>query len=368
MTQITLAANYILFGPLVSIGGNYGHLQLVNGASGGNRDEIEVQAREGIEFFFFSLPKKVQTNTSNYGDPDQWVEVAIDIGDRDAANVWELLDRINRAFVSGNPDYQYGLGQNSNSYINTLLWMIGIDLDGYLSAVRPPDVTGMDPETAANYDYVPGAEYGDLISPFPGADRNLLTDGYSDFPFLPLDFDIRGLAGTAGRDFIRTGDGDDLVRGNAEDDGLYGGDGEDELVGNGGNDTLHGEGDDDRLLGGAHQDELHGDEGDDELDGGSGHDTLYGAKGDDKLQGGDGDDLLYGNAGNDELDGGDGRDTLVGGWGTDTITGGGGDVLIGGEGADVFHVSASRGDPGGRGGLACRPDAGLRRPAPWSPS
>jgi hypothetical protein len=166
-----------------------------------------------METFAFQRDSKpVQEDTPNYGDPDRWREVTVDLGNRTLSDVWTLLSNIHATFRTGDPDYLYGLGQNSNSYVNTLLWMIGVDLSDHLSAVRPPDVTGMS-QADANYYSSFGlmlAEIEDLMSPFPASDRNLLTDGYGAFG-RPLDFDIVGLLGTARGDFIRTGDGDDSI-------------------------------------------------------------------------------------------------------------------------------------------------------------
>ena len=105
------------------------------------------------------------------------------------------------------------------------------------------------------------------------------------------------------------------------------------------------------LLGGA---------GNDILNAGSGTDVLVGGAGDDILIGGKGNDLLIGGAGNDVLVGGAGKDTLIGGttdFDSDYVTllqlsaspgsinsfsvhdDGAVDLLIGGNGLDVYYVS-----------------------------
>ncbi len=93
-------------------------------------------------------------------------------------------------------------------------------------------------------------------------------------------FDDR-LFGTSGRDFLRGGDGDDLLIGRGGPDSLSGDSGNDDLRGNGGQDTLYGW------------------DGDDTLDGGYGNDHIRGFAGDDTLIGGDGDDRLEGGYGSD---------------------------------------------------------------------
>lgn len=127
-----------------------------------------------------------------------------------------MLDKINAAFVAQQPQFLYGLGQNSNSYAATLLWMVGIDLGGLLAAVTPTLVTGMDPLVAAiTY---PALVPDEVYDPFPGADRNILLDGYGLFPSIAF----TDLALTDGNDTFRTGHGADSISGEA-------GDGHDEI-------------------------------------------------------------------------------------------------------------------------------------------
>ncbi|PKQ11164.1 MAG: hypothetical protein CVT70_15500 [Alphaproteobacteria bacterium HGW-Alphaproteobacteria-1] len=134
---------------------------------------------------------------------------------------------------------------------------------------------------------------------------------------------------------IVSGDGADLLAGNAGANHLLGMRGNDTLFGNGGDDTLEGGAGNDLLGGGTGNDSLLGGAGDDDLFGAAGNDTLRGGDGNDLLGGGGGADLLDGGLGRDELWGGGGNDTLEGGAGMDTLGGGANDdFLDGGDGAD----------------------------------
>jgi len=79
-----------------------------------------------------------------------------------------------------------------------------------------------------------------------------------------------------------------------------------------------------------------GGRGNDVMIGGNGNDVFDGGKGDDVLLGRGGNDLLVGGKGNDVLSGGPGWDALFGGKGNDVLVGGPGwDLLVGGPGNDV---------------------------------
>jgi Ca2+-binding RTX toxin-like protein len=139
--------------------------------------------------------------------------------------LWELLDRINTAFRTEGPLYEYFGRQNSNSYAGTLLWMLGIDVTDYLDAVKPEAVSG-------------------IFSDFPGASTNLLTEG--TFAGFSVTFDMN-LSATSDNDILRTGNGADTLVGGAGNDFLATGFGADFLVGDQGDDTLLGGGDTDTV-------------------------------------------------------------------------------------------------------------------------
>jgi hypothetical protein len=108
-----------------------------------------------------------------------------------------------------------------------------------------------------------------------------------------------------------------------------------------GNDVLLGGLGRDRLLGGPDGDTIAGGEGDDLLKGGEGDDGVIGFAGNDRIYGGPGGDALFGFGGKDRVVGGPGRNTLMGGNGADRVLGGAArDVLFGGKGRDRLFAGA----------------------------
>jgi Ca2+-binding RTX toxin-like protein len=194
---------------------------------------------------------------------------------------------------------------------------------------------------------------------------------------------------------VSTGDGNDIIVGDANDNYLTSGGGDDILYGGAGDDHLDGGRGDDQLHGGDGNDLLFGQEGDDLIDGGAGvdfvgydmygetpgdgvrvdlaagwavgvatgsdalisieniagtqvSDTIYGSGDSNYLSGQAGDDFIDGRGGNDFLEGGAGNDTLVGGAGDDDLTGGAGNdtfVFSGNFGHDTIEdFAAGSGD------------------------
>lgn len=112
----------------------------------------------------------------------------------------------------------------------------------------------------------------------------------------------------------------DELTGTAGRDVVWGGRGEDRIETLGGKDVVCGGRDDDFVRSGAGDDEIAGGRGDDATNGGAGADVirtgrgaveaLFGGPGDDRLSGGPGTfDSLVGGPGNDVMNGGDGLDT-----------------------------------------------------------
>jgi Ca2+-binding RTX toxin-like protein len=285
MSQILLAGNRIPFGDARL----YGHLQLVFGGQ-----EIEVQAPNDFNIPTFGdwvyeiRPHVGQTDglehTAGYGLPDYYDSISIDIGDRNESELWDILTEITNAFETQTSIGYWVLSQNSNSFINTMLGIVGIDLSQYSSLLNIADIVE------------PQGDGTNLVvgfHGFPAGSVNVLDD-----PTISPDFN---LSGANSADTFITGFGNDTLSGDAGNDTLDGG---------GGNDVLSGEADNDQIKGGA---------GDDNIDGGAGADILWGDFSDstyhseayaDVITGGGGDDLIYFDD-LDNIDGGDGWDVAI---------------------------------------------------------
>ncbi|MBD1205205.1 MAG: hypothetical protein H9533_13875 [Rhodobacteraceae bacterium] len=238
----------------------------------------------------------------------------------------------------------------------------GGDDDPEVVAALPPDEDGGGDDGGST-----GGGNGEADVLIGGPRANVLTgDAEQDL-----------IAGFAENDTLSGLGGNDLIVGDSGADSLSGGDGADLLLGGTGNDTLNGGADDDALNGGT---------GDDVLDGGDGDDYLIDVNGGDPETGGN---ILRGGAGNDVIvgwkaapgtardplsgadpnsaiiapmeevfgsqtasfnqmirnnslttDNGRSFDRMEGGTGDDTLLGDRGDLMLGGEGADVFSVLA----------------------------
>lgn len=193
-----------------------------------------------------------------------------------------------------------------------------------------------------------------------GAPDPVPGDDTLDFRGSTEDLAIDALAG---RDSVRTGSGDDTVKGGAGADQLWLGGGRDSGEGGAGKDKLYGQNGADTLLGGAKDDRLDGNQGNDRLFGGNGNDLLNGGNGRDRLLGQKGNDTLNGRAGNDTLDGGNGNDSLNGALGKDLLRGSAGqDALLGGNGNDTLEGGAGKDTLlGGNGNDKLEGDAGNDR-------
>jgi Ca2+-binding RTX toxin-like protein len=135
------------------------------------------------------------------------------------------------------------------------------------------------------------------------------------------------LGGTAGKDVIRAGAGDDTLWGDGGNDVLHGGAGADAVIGGDGHD---------RIAGGPGDDFVKGAAGNDVMSGGVGSDLLVGLEGRDLIRAGSGDDEVFGGLEGDIINGGAGDDELLGNEGDDWIRGGQGDDEITGDNGNPF--------------------------------
>lgn len=338
--SLQLAGNLISGTELL---GGAGHLQVVLVTDDGST-EIEVQSPA---FFGFTGGDWVyhlrdHTSTSNppfFGNSTRYATTELLSGD-DALAAWSILVQAYEQMRSFSPNFEYNLlSQNSNSFANSILSVIGVHMGDVVSGATPS--------------YLDSSSLG-----FPGEGLNVLTSNSIDVSN-PGSFtrDLY-LSGGARDDRIVTGAGNDTLYGEAGNDTLIGGAGDDFLYGGAGNDSLvGGAGSNDfvRFSGsfaassvinlatgtatvGSDIDTLSGIENvfaspfADEVIGDNGANYVIGFSGQDTLSGG---------GGNDTLDGGVGRDTLIGGSGDDFLIAGdagNGDRLTGGLGEDVFFI------------------------------
>lgn len=200
MAELRLAGN--LISPTSWFDTNWAHLQIVY-VDGSTQEEMEVQAPGTILLGDWVYPPFGQdhTTTTNYDVEGAYASTSLDINGRSVDDVWELLENIHGQFTLNGQDINYDSDQNSNSYINTALYMIGIDLNAtLLQQVRPEEAT----------------------SGFPGAETNVILNDETSFDF--------NLTLTNGNDIIRTGVGNDSITTNGGNDTLTGGAGYDTFV------------------------------------------------------------------------------------------------------------------------------------------
>lgn len=206
MPELRLAGNFISGSGLIS--GGWGHLALVR-VDGNTQREIEVQAPFVLSIgfggdFVFPAERNHLTNTPNIDDPDGYSSTTISLSDGQTVDgVWSVWQQAHSQFTSNFTNIDYNFNQNSNSYANTLLSMVGISTNTYLAAATPSDA-------------------GDE---FPGVNRNLLTDQVGSGQQISLN-----LVGDDSRDILILGDGNDVLQGNGGNDQLDGGGGEDVAV------------------------------------------------------------------------------------------------------------------------------------------
>lgn len=178
-------------------------------------------------------------------------------------------------------------------------------------------------------DTVSGDSGNDVIYGWTGNDS---LDGGTGNDFMTGDEGDDTLTGGDGNDGLYGWTGTDSLVGGEGNDFLMGEQGEDTIVGENGNDTVYAGSERDTVNGGAGTDYILGDEGNDTINAGTGQDTVFGGPDNDTVRGGDDGDFLGGDGGNDQLSGENGEDSLYGWTGNDTLDGGADNDLLSGEG------------------------------------
>lgn len=280
----------------------------------------------------------------------QWIKDSF----TNAFGQWERVANIHFQEVSGDVDAdidiyfdhmdgQFGtLGYNAfaegsaDGYVNNGDWMgIALDPSDVYSQYSVNQTTLHEIGHAIGLNHV---DHWSVMNPFQHSAASYITDG--DRAVVQTLYgpstDRSFLVGSDGDDYLVDTHSHDLVKGFAGNDTVWGMGGNDLIYGNQGNDNLDGSFGNDTVYGGKDQDVVSGHYGDDVLYGNMGNDTLLSGGGSDTLYGGQGDDILFGNDDREQ----NGIDLLVGNKGNDVFVVGEGDIVIGGDGADVVH-----GDP-----------------------
>ncbi|WP_107495711.1 hypothetical protein [Thalassobius sp. I31.1] len=155
MAKILLAANYITNTDSTAAGWigveDSGHLQLVYEGGGAPR-EMEVQAPSLVTLGDWQYPTFSRIHGGQNTDyvneqglvlnPNRYASIELDLPfGQDPNGVWQLLSQVHDSFILHGSNINYDIEQNSNTYINTVLSIVGIDLDAaLLHSVTPEDV------------------------------------------------------------------------------------------------------------------------------------------------------------------------------------------------------------------------------------
>lgn len=297
------------------------HLQLINWS---NQHELEIDNDITPTDWELRIDA-VDPATFNRPASDYAHTGAIDLGGRLADNVWQVAIQATYSIDAAGLTYELTT-QNSNSYINSLMLALGINIDTYLGQATPQNDglgfvgvgTDVRDKVAFTISGTAGADWF-----FSGAKNDILAGGGGN--------DVYVSAG--GNDWIRLGNGNDYAEGGAGADALYGDAGIDTLSYSGSSAGVS------VYL--AYNYATGGDAVGDYINGfenvtgsATGNDVLVGNAAANVLSGQGGADYLSGMAGNDVLIGGAGTDTLLGGQGTDYFYGGA-------SGADYFLMEAA---------------------------
>ena len=211
---LRVAGNYITNLEFIPFYSGSGHLQIVRD-QGGLLREVEVQSGNFLTLGDWAFPDFNQfhggptdyiSSTDVVENADRYVAVNLNLqAGQEEKYVWELLEQFHDALSVAGKDLDYDDDQNSNSYINTALSVVGLDLAPLIPSLTTGDITGYPGD---DNNVLQGAKVGGLLS---GSDTPISIK----------------LAGTDGNDIVVLGIGDDEVGIKKGNDTFDGGEGTD---------------------------------------------------------------------------------------------------------------------------------------------
>ena len=225
MAKLFLASNFVLMGG--------GHLQIVYLGDDAVLQEVEMQG-PGLGFFgswvYPPFGRDHIANTPHFGERGLYKSVEIAVRNPEA--LWLLVGQVEASLAGITDEISYEFGQNSNSFVNTVLWAVGLDLSRYKM-------------TTGSITFFPGDDKNVLLGANTRAGPDMpialsvALTGYDDVLHCGIgDDEIGGVAGTEGGDRLWLGAGIDVARVGAGRDWLIGEAGRDDLYGGGGADRF----------------------------------------------------------------------------------------------------------------------------------
>ena len=177
-----------------------GHLQIVYGTQ-----EIECYGPNGASqlgyfvgtgnFQYVGVHTHTASTTQYYEVPGAYTRVNLNLNGRNSSDVWNLLSQLNSEFSAKGGGISYRvLDQNSNSYVATLLWSVGVDLNYSIpsQADRIPAVSNnlllsydsisLNLNDTSGNDIIRGG-YSDDTFTFSGGGNDTVSGGFGDDTF-----------------------------------------------------------------------------------------------------------------------------------------------------------------------------------------
>ena len=189
MSELRIAGNNIPspFGPP----SQFGHMQIVYYDDFGNNFEIEVQAPNELFSGFWDIrptdrrhdnefDMDGRDNTPYYTDGsnnDNYRSILL-ATDASADAMWNILSQVTIQFnqATVNNPFEYDVDYNSNTYVNTLMNIIGINI------FQPGTINGQSIIEVLE-------DGGNVLQGYPGAPRNALFD--LEYPNDAIDLNIQ---------------------------------------------------------------------------------------------------------------------------------------------------------------------------------